>query len=478
MEKSTVRRFTRGEVSMVAMKVGSEFAAYDMRVSQIDRRDASVMPYLEGGKVMVPLQAVAEGLNGSFAEADGKVTAVIDGKKAVWESDFIPLESFVETYGMSIKFFNEEHFENVFVISRQDLAAYEKPQNIMAVECLMTRVDDLCEYISMEVPKAAFDLGNPLPVIDLPTLDRLSILTPDYIMKNIELYAPPADAEPKEGVPAGTLTHRRLEDCRMYPGVPHDVWTYVPAQYDGKTPAKLLIMTDGPAFIANTPRSVSVPNILDNMIHDGRLPVTVALFIAAGPVGPGNPTYGYFPGVWSDNRSSEYDSVDERFANFLVDEVMPVALEGINLSPVNTDRAIFGCSSGAPAALGAAWHRNEAIGSVFSACGSFANIRGAHLWPYALRREKKDIRVFYLSTERDAHLVFGNWYNIGREMANSLEYSGYDYVYAVGKAGHTSMWARTIFPDVFQWLFTGKAFQYDNIEVLSGKIDESTIEKR
>ena len=84
---------------MVAMKVGSEFAAYDMRVSQIDRVDGSVKPYLENGKVMVPLRAVAVGLNGSYAHTDGKVIATIEGVEASWSSMFIPLESFSQVYG-------------------------------------------------------------------------------------------------------------------------------------------------------------------------------------------------------------------------------------------------------------------------------------------------------------------------------------------------------------------------------------------
>ena len=479
MEENKIRRFARGEVSMVAMRVGSQFAAYDMRVSQIDQNDGSIAPYREGDTVMVPLRAVAEGLNGVFTQADRKAAAKIDGVEAKWPAEeagtvFVPLQRLSEVYGLFVKLYDDKHFEDVFVISRLDLSTYTLPQNVMAVECLMARIKNLREYVSMEVPKAVFDLGNPLPVIDPPAQDRLTIMTPDYIAKNTQLYAPPVDAQPREGVPAGKITKYHMDDCKMYPGVPHDVWTYVPAQYDGKTPAKLLIMTDGPSFIANGERSVSVPTMLDNMIHDGRLPVTIGLFVSAGSIGPGNPTYGYYPGIWADNRSSEYDSVDERYANFLVDEVMAVALEGLNISPVNVDRAIFGCSSAAPAALGVAWHRNEAVGSVFSACGSFANIRGANLWSYALRRkENKKLRVFYLSTTRDAHLVFGNWYNIGREMVNSLEYSGYDYVYAVGKAGHTSVWARSLFPEAFQWLFMGKPFQHENVEVLSGKIDES-----
>ncbi len=486
MSKNLKRRCERGEVSMAAMQVNSRWAAYDMRVAQIDQDDGSVTPFLNDGTVMVPLRAVAEGLNGSFTQEGEQVTVFLNdarvtltaGKDGVTEKKdnvFVPLTMFEELFGLDTVHYTEDpHFKDVFVISKTDLSAFPLPQNVMAVECLTAREKNLREYVSMEVPKALFDLANPLPVIDMPAPDQLTIGTMDYVMKYSELYPFPEEAVKREGVPSGAITHYHMDDCRMYPGIAHDVDVYIPVQYDGKTPAKLLIMTDGDWNVEGT-NGPAVPVLLDNMIYDGRLPVIIGLFISFGKTGDGNPTYGY-SGAWLDNRSTEYDSVDERFANFVVDEVMPLALKGLNISPDPLDRAIYGMSSGGPAALGVAWHRNEAVGSVFSAMGSFANIRGAFVWPYALRREKKNIRVFYLSGERDAHLVFGNWYNIGREMANSLEYSGYEYVYAVGKGGH-GFWLWSVLPGVLEWLFTGKPFRQDHVQVLTGKIDESLIEK-
>ncbi len=62
---------------------------------------------------------------------------------------------------------------------------------------------------------------------------------------NIDLYSIPAEAVAKDGVPKGTVTSYHMDDCETYPGVQHDCWTYIPAQYDGAAPANLIVFTDG-----------------------------------------------------------------------------------------------------------------------------------------------------------------------------------------------------------------------------------------
>src|SRR5688572_15180441 len=46
-------------------------------------------------------------------------------------------------------------------------------------------------------------------------------------------YSRTPDADTRAGVPTGTLTQGSLGPSAIYPGVTHDYWVYVPAQYDG-----------------------------------------------------------------------------------------------------------------------------------------------------------------------------------------------------------------------------------------------------
>lgn len=499
MEKRDVK-CVRGEVAMIAMKLGSQWASFDYRVAQIDQNDGHVVPFKSDETVMVPVRAVVEGFKGTYAQtgdaakaelrgvvlelkAGSKTAAVTENGETrevempaaaavERENVFAPLETVGDAFGLFTAFYpNEKHAKDVLVLSKKDLAVFKSPLNLYPVECLLTKVKGLREFVSMEVPKTLFELADIVPVIDMPAMDALTMMDADYTGKNGELYPRPEEAYRKEGVPQGKVTKFHMDDCKMYPEVQHDVWVYVPAQYDGKTPAKLLIITAGDFFLSND-TVIDLPAMLDNMINEGTLPVTVALFVSVGDIGSGNPAYGV-TGGWANNFSPELDSVDERFSNFIVNEVMPLALEGLIISDDPHDRAIWGLSSGGPAAMGVAWHHPEAVGTVLAILGSFANIRGAFVWPYGLRREKKDIRVFYLTSTRDANLVFGNWHTTAQAMASALEYSGYEYVYAIGKSGHGLIWPANLLPQILRWAFLGVPFQHDGIEISSGKIDES-----
>ena len=59
------------------------------------------------------------------------------------------------------------------------------------------------------------------------------------------------------------------------------------------------------------------------------MPVTVGLFVNAGDKGPGAPFYG-----GDNNRSVEYDSLDDRYARLLIEELLPAiaALLIVNLA--------------------------------------------------------------------------------------------------------------------------------------------------
>ena len=150
----------------------------------------------------------------------------------------------------------------------------------------------------------------------------------------------------------GELLSFKMNGSAVYPGTQREIQVYVPTAYDGKTPACLLVRMDGGgAFTAD---------ILDELIAEGSVPVTVGVFIEPGKIldRDGN--------VIRYNRSNEYDRMDGRFATFLETEVLPrvgelATADGrkVILSERAADRAITGASSGAICAFNAAWQRPD-----------------------------------------------------------------------------------------------------------------------
>src|SRR5687768_1987325 len=62
-------------------------------------------------------------------------------------------------------------------------------------------------------------------------------------------YELTADSKPQEGVPEGKVTKHRWTTSKVFPGTERDYWVYVPAQYDGKTPACVMVFQDGEGFV-------------------------------------------------------------------------------------------------------------------------------------------------------------------------------------------------------------------------------------
>src|SRR2546426_71429 len=71
------------------------------------------------------------------------------------------------------------------------------------------------------------------------------------------------DSLPQEGVPKGKLEGPFTLPSQVFPGTQHTYWIYVPAQYDARSPAALMVFNDGQAMIA-TNGDVRAQNVLDN----------------------------------------------------------------------------------------------------------------------------------------------------------------------------------------------------------------------
>ena len=139
------------------------------------------------------------------------------------------------------------------------------------------------------------------------------------------------DAIPQEGVPKGQIKGPFTLPSQAYPGTQHTYWVYVPAQYDPATPASLMIYQDGQAFMAPE-GDIRAQVVMDNLIYRREIPVMIAVFINPGrrPDQP-EPTLSN----WGDrdtNRPTEYNTLDDKYARVIVEELMPVLYKDYNIS--------------------------------------------------------------------------------------------------------------------------------------------------
>jgi enterochelin esterase-like enzyme len=250
-------------------------------------------------------------------------------------------------------------------------------------------------------------------------------------------------------VPHGEVRTAKFTASKVFPGTTRDYFVYVPKQYDPAKPACLMVFFDGAGMMSAT-GSYRVPVVLDNLIARGEMPVTIAVAVNPGTFAPPEP--GVKP---RSNRSLEYDALGDANARFILDELLPVALAGLNVTRDPAGRAVCGNSSGGIAAFTLAWERPEAFGKVVSHIGSFTNIRGGHVYPGLIRKVKpaKPIRVFLQEGANDLDNLHGNWPLAGQDMAASLKFAGYDYKFEFGTEAHNGKHGGAIFPDTLRWLW-------------------------
>jgi len=274
-----------------------------------------------------------------------------------------------------------------------------------------------------------------------------SIVLASCLLNAAEDYPLGPDSERHPEVPKGAVTKYEWTS-KIFPGTVRDYWVYVPAQYDPGRPTCVMIFQDGGGYVAEDGRW-RVPVVFDNLIHKHEMPVAIGIFINPGvlPARSDSEQARY-------NRSFEYDALGDRYARFLLDEILPEVGRHYNLSSDPNDRAISGLSSGGICAFTAAWNRPDAFHRVLSFIGSFTNLRGGEIYPSLIRKtEPKPLRVFLQDGKNDLNLYAGNWYIANQDMASALEYAGYDSTFVVGTEGHNAKHGGAILPDALRWLW-------------------------
>jgi enterochelin esterase family protein len=268
------------------------------------------------------------------------------------------------------------------------------------------------------------------------------------------------DSLAREGVPKGEVRGPFTLPSNAYPGTQHTYWVYVPAQYDPGVPASLMIFNDGQAF-KNMDGDVRAPNVLDNLIYRREIPVMLSVFINPGrrPDQP-EPT----PQEWGDrttNRPTEYNTLDDKYARVIVDELMPALSKDYNIAKDPERRGIGGASSGAIAAFTVAWERPNEFRKVLSIVGSFTNLRGGHAYSGIVRKsEKKPLRIFLQDGRNDNRGIRNGTYDETRDwflqnvrLMQALAEKGYDLNYSWGIGRHGQKQGGAMLPEMMRWLW-------------------------
>ncbi|MEO8076951.1 MAG: alpha/beta hydrolase-fold protein [Acidobacteriota bacterium] len=286
-------------------------------------------------------------------------------------------------------------------------------------------------------------------------------------------YAPAPELTVKDGVPKGTVKEFVMDskDSKIYPGiaknqpgvvVPYQrrVAVYVPAQYVPGTPAPFIVVQDGtsPTYLNN------LPPILDNMIHEKRLPAMIAVFVNHGG-GDGQ----------GSERGLEYDTVSGTYTTFIETEVLPKIAADYNITFTKDPegRATMGGSSGAACAFTMAWFHPELYHRVLSYSGTFVNQQSPlnpespnGAWEYhenlIPKNPAKPIRIWMHVSDRDNGATrdeasLHNWPLANQRMAAALKAKGYHYQYVFAQgAGHVDRAVVTqTLPEALEWLWQG-----------------------
>ena len=247
----------------------------------------------------------------------------------------------------------------------------------------------------------------------------------------------------------------RGNDATLEPGKSvrkeRKIFVYVPAAYKDGTEAPLLVMHDGPSQLN------LVRNALDNLTiskdPDRRLPAFIAIAVENG----GDDSKG-------SERGLEYDTMSDRLARFINDEVLPAVLTNAEIKAAYPHiaftknpwgKAAMGCSSGGAAALTMGWFRPDLFRRLITYSGTFVDqqdddapeeadyLLGAWEYHSSMKlienSQKKPLRIFTHVSENDNRAkdpegTYHNWVMANERTATSLKARGYDYRYVFSRA--------------------------------------------
>jgi len=272
--------------------------------------------------------------------------------------------------------------------------------------------------------------------------------TPLPIDQSEVVYEHGPDSLRRQHASQGSTTDFTIVNSAVFPGTARTVWVHRPGvRSDEALP--VMIFQDGWWYL-DPEGDVRGAIVLDNLIADGSIPPMIGVFVDPGVI----------PGIEDarkrKNRNLEYDAFDDRYATFLLDEVLPRVDE---IAPTIDDpeaRGLCGGSSGGNCGLTAAWHRPDAFRKVIALVSSFAQIPGGNPYPQLLANTpRKPLRIFLQENHRDLGWdePEGNWLAENLRTAAALAEAAYDFRFVLGEGGHTGNYGGVLLPDALRWLW-------------------------
>ncbi len=259
------------------------------------------------------------------------------------------------------------------------------------------------------------------------------------------------DSYPKEGVPKGKLSEKHTLTSKIYDGMKVDFWWYASPGIDAAVPAPLMVWQDGQGLVRGDLSNLRLFTVTENLVAQKRIPAMIHIMVAPGFAPDGKPM-----------RSIEYDTVNDRYPRFLLEEIFPEVQKEYRLREDSYSRGIAGESSGGISSFNAAWFMPEQFSRVHSTIGSFTSIQwhpemkqeGGNVYPFMIRKQpKRNVRVWMSDGADDLENNHGSWPLQSIEMANSLKMREYDYHFRFGHATHDSAQAAIDLPESLTWLW-------------------------
>jgi hypothetical protein len=299
-------------------------------------------------------------------------------------------------------------------------------------------------------------------------------------------YPSGPDSLPQEGVSKGRLEGPFEFKSSIIANTVRRYWIYVPAQYNAKKPqpANVLVFQDGQR--ATNPKGpLQVPQVLENLIYKGEIPVTIGIFVTPGYKPADGETLDKYPDNLNmsnpNNRRYEYDVLSDDYARMIIEELLPEVGKKYKLTDDPEKRVIGGTSSGAIAAFTVAWTHPEAFRNVISMIGSYTSIGytpatastalvpGGDLYPTLIRKNPiKPIKIYLQDGSADLSNEHGNWYLANLEMLSAFEYANakadrdksagprYQVNHEWGDGGHSDAHGGALLPDILRWIWPAK----------------------
>jgi enterochelin esterase family protein len=286
--------------------------------------------------------------------------------------------------------------------------------------------------------------------------------------KSFEFKMPLADSKIFRG------DDKTLEPDKKAVRTERKIFVYIPAGYKDGTKAPLLIIHDGPGQLN------LVRNALDNLTiskdPNRRLPSFIAIAVENG----GNDGK-------NSERGLEYDTMSDRLARFINDEVLPAVLNNPEIKAAYpkiafTDnpwgRAVYGCSSGGAAALSMGWFRPDLFRRIIAYSGTFVDQQdddapeetkyplGAWEYHSSMKlietSEKKPLRIFTHVSENDnrpndAEETHHNWVMAGKRTEAALKAKGYHhrFVFSLNSRHCEGKIFQQTLADTLVWVWRG-----------------------